>query len=221
MRIPAKLVLVSVMIAVAMPSTHAGPAQAATIVVTNLNNSGLGSLRQAILDAAPGDTIEFGVTGTITLTGGALVIDKDLAINGPGAPDLEIDGNHNSHVLHIVGGSVYVEISGVTIQNGGNTTEGAGIWNSGTLTLTDSLVSGNSALSEGGGIWNNGTLTLTNTTVDGNEQYMYDGGFGGGGIYNSSPGVVTVTNSTISRHFPYQPEFPISSRWRPKQDAAS
>src|SRR5438552_15816135 len=42
-------------------------AQAATISVTNTNDSGVGSLRQAILDAHDGDTVNFGVTGTITL----------------------------------------------------------------------------------------------------------------------------------------------------------
>ena len=38
--------------------------QAATSTVTNTNDSGAGSLRQAIADAHDGDTIDFGVTGT-------------------------------------------------------------------------------------------------------------------------------------------------------------
>ncbi len=36
---------------------------AATITVMNTNDSGAGSLRQAITDAGSGDTIDFGVTG--------------------------------------------------------------------------------------------------------------------------------------------------------------
>jgi hypothetical protein len=61
-------------------STHA-----ATITVTNTNDSGAGSLRQAIADAHDGDTVEFGVTGTITLTTGELLVDKSISINGPGS----------------------------------------------------------------------------------------------------------------------------------------
>ena len=40
--------------------------QAATITVTNTNDDGAGSLRQAIANANNGDTIHFGVAGTIT-----------------------------------------------------------------------------------------------------------------------------------------------------------
>jgi hypothetical protein len=61
-----------------------GAARADTLTVVNLDDSGPGSLRQAIADATPGDTIDFAVTGTITLTSGELVITNDLTISGPG-----------------------------------------------------------------------------------------------------------------------------------------
>jgi hypothetical protein len=48
------------------------PVSAAIITVTNINDNGPGSLRQSILDAAPGDTINFSVTGAIRLTSGEL-----------------------------------------------------------------------------------------------------------------------------------------------------
>src|SRR6266567_2863543 len=66
--------------------------QAATITVTNTNDSGVGSLRQAIADANDGDTIHFGITGTITLTTGELLVDKSVTISGPGAASLTVDG---------------------------------------------------------------------------------------------------------------------------------
>ena len=61
-------------------------ARAATITVTNGNDSGLGSLRRAILFASPGDTINFAPSVTaVNLTSGELVIDKNLTITGLGA----------------------------------------------------------------------------------------------------------------------------------------
>ncbi len=60
------------------------PAHAATITVINTNDSGPGSLRQALVDANDGDTIAFAVTGTIVLTSGGFVVDKEVTISGPG-----------------------------------------------------------------------------------------------------------------------------------------
>ena len=63
----------------------------ATITVINTNDSGAGSLRQAIADAASSDTINFNLSNcpcTITLTSGELVIGKNLTIEGPGTSQL-------------------------------------------------------------------------------------------------------------------------------------
>jgi hypothetical protein len=59
-------------------------AHATNITVTNTNDSGPGSLRQALADANDGDTINFAVTGTIGLTSGELAVDKSITISGPG-----------------------------------------------------------------------------------------------------------------------------------------
>jgi hypothetical protein len=72
-----------VLLLLALPATL--PARAGTLTVTNTDDSGAGSLRQMIADAAPGDTITFApaLAGqTITLTLGTLVIAKDLSIDG-------------------------------------------------------------------------------------------------------------------------------------------
>jgi hypothetical protein len=84
-----------------------------------------------------------------------------------------------------------VSISGVTIRNGGRAhSDSGGIVSSGTLTLTGSIVSGNSG-AVFGGILNSGVMTLVSSTVSGNSA-----GSKGGGILNA--GTLTLTNSTVS-----------------------
>lgn len=178
--------------------------QAATITVTNTNDSGAGSLRQAIVDAVNGDTIDFGVTGTITLTTGQLLVDKSITIHGPGSDHLTVDGNHASRIFYVGNVGVTATIAGLTITNG-NATLGGGIINdSSTLTVSNCTISGNSASGTfglGGGLYNdvpfgNGSLEVLNCTVSDNSA-----GDNGGGIYNyggSYTATLKVINSTIS-----------------------
>src|SRR5437762_12534322 len=128
--------------------------QAATITVTYTNDSGVGSLRQAIADANDGDTIHFAITGTITLTTGELLVDKSVTINGPGSDNLTVDGNHASHVFHVSGG-VTASITGLSITNRSvSDNYGGGIYNDhSTLTMSDCAIIDNLA-SFGGGIYN-------------------------------------------------------------------
>src|SRR5262245_49306757 len=81
--------------------------------VTNLNDAGAGSLRQAIIDTPSGGTVDFqaGLSGTIPLSTGELLIAKDLTIAGPGADVITVSGNHGSRVFEITA-SVTVALSG-------------------------------------------------------------------------------------------------------------
>ena len=107
-----------------------GPAAFATFVVTNNNDSGPGSLRDAIAqaNASPGaDTITFAVTGTIVLTSGQIQISEALFIVGPGAGNLTIDANANGRIFSIFltdpacpaldGLDYLVSISGLRLTN--------------------------------------------------------------------------------------------------------
>src|SRR5216683_6767878 len=81
------------------------PAHATTILVTNTNDNGPGSLRQALVDANDGDTIDAsGISGVITLTTGELLVDKSVIINGAGADLLAVDGNVTSRIFQIGSG---------------------------------------------------------------------------------------------------------------------
>jgi hypothetical protein len=170
-------------------------------------------IRNAIA-AGGDDPYTFDCNGPQTVvTQAEIVIDNDVILDGEG--DLTVDGDSNHAVFGVVEG-VVAELHGfgVTggarpgtkgpspggcIANGGTLTvtnstvsggDGAvdsGIANSGTLTLTNSTVSGNLF----GGISNDGTLTITNCTVSGNVEL-------GGNFVNEGLGMVTMTNCTVS-----------------------
>lgn len=167
----------------------------APLMVTTTADSGPGSLRDAIAAAPAGGTVQFltGLSGTISLNTGALLITQDVTITGPGAGLITVSGNHAFQVFRIAP-SVTVTLSGLTIANGSSLgTVGGGISNEGTLTVSSSIISGNYASPRGGGIFNGstGTLLLSNSTVTGNSAAN-----AGGGIFND--GALTVSNCTFS-----------------------
>ena len=175
------------------------------VVVNNLN-SGVGSLRQAVIDSCPDSTITFNVTGTIPLSTGRIVIDKNLTIQGPGANLLTVRNSSTSYDrVFQVNSGVTATLAGLTVTGGTfsiyiDNQNGAGINNQGNLTVTDATITGNtlgtisSASSKGGGIYNagTGTLTVTNSTISNNSAVG-----SGGGIFNDS-GTVTITKSSIT-----------------------
>jgi len=171
-------------------------AAAATITVSNTADSGPGSLRQAIADADPGDTIDFSITGTITLTTGQLDIAKDLTIAGPGEDQLTISGNNTSRVFYITSGTV--AISDLAIGDGKAGQDGGGIYTySGALTLTDCTVTGNEAGRNGGGVfirWSS-TANLSNCTFASNTASSL-----GGGVYCADGTTVVAAGCTFSEN---------------------
>jgi len=188
------------------------PAFGEIFTVTNTSDSGAGSLRAAIASASNGDAINFNLPAypaTITVLS-PLTFGPSVTIAGPGASSLAIDGG-NAVVDLVVNAGATVAISGLTIQHGSSLL-GGGIFNGGTLTLTNVTVSNNTQGTQlGGGIFNSGTLTLTSSTVSANSAgsagvsvagapVTGETGFGGG-IYNygeKGGGKLTLTNSTVS-----------------------
>jgi hypothetical protein len=181
--------------------------------VTNLLDSGPGSLRQAILDTPTGGTVDFqvGLRGRITLTSGELLINKDLTIAGPGAGFITVSGNHASRVfgIHKPNPTTVpsVAIAGLTIADGQSPSDRAGAIENllCALVVSDCVITGNSVQSTtnatGGGIENEaGMLTVINTTISGNSVTGGNSAvISGGGIDNSATtGVVTIINSTLS-----------------------
>ena len=169
-----------------------------TLTVMNINDSGPGSLRQAILDAnsngSTTNTINFApaLAGqTITLTSGELKITKSVNIVGTSTNGETISGNNSSRVFEFASGTS--TISGLGITNGNSASSslgGGGILNEANLTV-DGVISGNSA-TKGGGIENaGGTLTVNDGDIIFNTASTQ-----GGGIDNTSAGTVMIVNGS-------------------------
>jgi hypothetical protein len=152
------------------------------------------ALRDALAYATSGtDTITFNGTGqgTITLTNGSLTLTTNVTIIGPGANALAIDGGctgcdpggspSGGVRVFVVNSGVTASISGLTIRHGnaGNGDSGGGIANNGTLTVTNSTISGNSSDNGGGLLNSGGTVTVTNTIVAGNSGGDITGAYTG------------------------------------------
>jgi hypothetical protein len=226
-RLGLRIVLLAVLLIVMLGISDTSGVQAASFLVTNTDDSGAGSLRQAILDAnsaAGADTITFDFTGvfatpqTIILSSTLPSVSDTagLTIDGSGA-DVTISGNNAVRVISLnSGAALTIQNSGaaLTIQNlkivNGNaiydgieeSVLGGGIFSSGTLIVTGSTFSGNSAAGSGGALYNNfpGTLNVVNSIFSGNSAQgdpSEGSGLGfGGAIYNER--TLTVIDSTFS-----------------------
>lgn len=184
-------------------ATLAPAAQADTIDVRNTHNAGPGSLRRAINQASPGDTIAV-PAGTYRLTTGELLIDKALTIRGRGASRTVINASGDSRVFNITSLADPLEISRLAIT-GGREQYGGGIRNAGNLTLKRVLLHNNRAAGDpnftaGGGIANTGTLKVVRSVLRENRTSAVAEGFGGAisaGFPGSVSGLVRITHSRI------------------------
>ncbi|MCW5201676.1 MAG: choice-of-anchor Q domain-containing protein [Candidatus Electrothrix communis] len=186
-------------------AADAGYAQAADITVDGTTCILADAITAANTNANAGGCVGSGSYGndTIFLTTDVLltaqlpVITSTIIIEGQG---YTIDGNDDSAVGSVLRTSSagHLTMNKTTIT-GGNREDnlGGGIYNNGTVILTNVTISGNTAKG-GGGIYNNGfaTLILTNSMVSGNSTKSANDTFGGG-IYNSY-GIVTLTRSIVS-----------------------
>ncbi len=158
--------------------------------------------------------------GFVVRYGGAVAVNGELVLSNGS----QLYGNV-ARGADALGGALYVGSTGrARIEDSllasnvatGTNASGGGIYALGALTVTNSVLSGNSATYSGGGIENVGAVTLTNVALSGNSAPQGVGGgiadygkatltnvslsgnsaYDGGGIYNR--GTATLTNAALS-----------------------
>lgn len=177
---------------------------ATTFVVNNLNDTGTGSLRQAITSANADNSPSMGgddhiidlsgLTGTIELAS-SITINQHMSITGPVAGGLTVSGNNSTNIFVITGTGWTIKIDNLTIANATKVTGGAGIENTSRLYITNCTFAANTTTSTGQGaaIWSAGSaeLYILNSTFKNNASSNT-----GGAIANY--GTMDLVNCTFS-----------------------
>jgi CSLREA domain-containing protein len=188
---------------------HPTPVSAADLTVDTFNDTNDGScdssscsLREAVTQAAPGDTIYLPAGSYVLSAGlGQINMGKSLTFVGQGATAVAtlIDGSNATRLFNITAGSV--TFTNLTLQNGQPASGSGGAISSsstGTLTLDNTIVRNNSSPTHGGGVYlTGGTLNVVNgSEVTGNTAVLHTSG-NGGGLYTSQ-GTINLTDSTVA-----------------------
>jgi len=155
-------------------------------LVTTQNDSGLGSLRQAVLSSISGGTIKFSASlsgQVILLTSGSIDLNKNLTIDASALTNaVQVNGNQNSSIFTVEPG-VNVVLDSLILTNGYSTNGiGGAIFSEGNLTLNDCQLVNNWCGGTGGALGSAfGSLVMNRTTVSGNvcencsALYLQDG----------------------------------------------
>jgi hypothetical protein len=164
--------------------------------VLNNDDSGVGSLRQAIAEAANGDTIDLAsLTGTVRLQS-ALSINKTLSLAGPGETNLTITATSGVRAIEVAPGAT-LNIADICIASARSGAVGGAIRSDGTLTLTRVTFANNVGVGSGGAIYQErGTLLINNCTFANNTVTATSIDCMGGAI-TASGAYVSITSSTF------------------------
>jgi predicted outer membrane repeat protein len=177
----------------------------ATLTVTSLADSGVGSLRAAILASQANDTIDFAnaLAGrTLNLTGSQLELMNNVTVQGPASGKVTINAHNHSRIFEIDAG-VTASLRNLTLSNGfapitaTDAGYGGAIEAKGTLSVSNINFLNNTSAAGGGAIsaYNSpSNVLLVNNAVFSNNRTL--AGFGGA-IGNAGPSPTPITNTLM------------------------
>jgi len=146
----------------------------------------------AAIAAGGSHTFDCPGPGNVFITTDTKIIPSGRSVTLDGG-FLNINGG-NAHNIFIIEAGASLTLENISII-GGNAANGGGIVNYGTLTITNSAITGHWSDFKGGAIFNAGTLTISDSNISGNSA-----GISGGAIFNDVGGTVQISNTTISQN---------------------
>lgn len=173
-----------------------------TRYVTNTNDSGTGSLRDAITSASDGDVVEIvssliaSNSDTIKLSSN-ITIDNDITVRGPfavGGNKLYLSGMLSSRVF-LINNSSTVLLDSLNFVYSKDNVGGAILVSSGIITVNNCSFKNCRASSGNGGAIHGATITINNSIFDNNSASSSKGGAVSGGILNISNSIFTNNSS--------------------------
>ena len=178
----------------------------AIITVTNTNNDGAGSLREAIKTASSGDTINFSSdlsNQTITLNS-RILFEKSLNIDGSNATNLTISGGGKTNLFWLNKENENLSVKNITLADSYNEEAvGGAIWAAGYSTIDVENVKFLNNVSDGAALhaMGNSNITVKNSTFDGNDgAKISDKGYSTGAISLFAYGSLTIEDSVFTNN---------------------
>ncbi len=171
------------------------------ILITNTKNDGAGSLRQAILLACPGETLDLSTISGIIHLESPLPVTQDITLAGNPLAPVELNGNDSTRIMAIPS-SVNAAFSWLSFTHGYSELFGGGaIQNKGNSQFQYCTFADNRAAS-GGAISNYGdgaaaTLSIDNCTFARNSASPLDGGAIDNRLFTDAA-TIDILNCTFS-----------------------
>ncbi len=165
---------------------------AATWTVTNVRDSGPGTLREAVGEAQNGDTIVFDRSvRTIVLSSGEIVVARSVTIEG--AKGVAIMSNFSSRAFNVLANAA-LTLTQVSLTQNQSSGSGGAIFNAGTLNLNRVYIYENYA-ANGGAIYSRDTLSVDNSTIAANTASLT-----GGISIDAAANETRIANTTVARN---------------------